>query len=190
MDSVPLVVRNADFESVPLMEHNINNTSSPSATAAMVQLIIILVLNKIYGHIAIILTDMELPRTNSEYTDNFAIKMYMFEFVNFYLAIFYVAFFKSELGGWPGSYHYSAGYRVDKCDPSGCVIELCIQVCNSGVICGLWLAAYLWFFVSLDACIFPIPSICGMKFLLLYCTFYYVWYFVFSIYIDPMVDNS
>ena len=97
----------------------------PSASSALIQLIIILILNKIYTHIAILLTKMEQPRTTTEYTYKHTMKIYLFEFVNFYACIVYLAFFKKLFGTYPGSHLYN----VDKCDPSGCIIEVCIQVC-------------------------------------------------------------
>ena len=38
----------------------------------------------------------ETHRTETEYEDSFTFKMFMFQFVNFYGSIFYVAFFKGQ----------------------------------------------------------------------------------------------
>ena len=38
----------------------------------------------------------ERPRTDTEYNDSFTFKMFLFQFINFYSAIFYVAFFKGR----------------------------------------------------------------------------------------------
>ena len=38
----------------------------------------------------------ELHRTPTEFDDNFTAKMYIFQFVNFYASIFYIAFFKGK----------------------------------------------------------------------------------------------
>ena len=102
--------------------------SVPSVSASFIQLVVILILNKIYGIVAIVLVHMELPRTDTEFGDNITAKICVFQFVNFYAAMFYVAFVKSRRDAWPGSYATVAGNRVDQCDPCGCLIELCIQV--------------------------------------------------------------
>ena len=36
----------------------------------------------------------EMPRTQTELEDIFSFKMYLFQFVNFYSSLFYIAFFK------------------------------------------------------------------------------------------------
>ena len=38
----------------------------------------------------------ELHRTQTEYDDSFITKMYLFQFVNFYSSLFYIAFFKGK----------------------------------------------------------------------------------------------
>ncbi len=38
----------------------------------------------------------ELHRTPSEYEDSFITKMYLFQFVNFYSSLFYIAFIKGK----------------------------------------------------------------------------------------------
>ena len=102
--------------------------SVPSVSASFIQLVVILILNKIYWIVAVVLVHMELPRTDTEFGDNITAKICVFQFVNFYAAMFYVAFVKSRRDAWPGSYSTIAGNRVDQCDPCGCLIELCIQV--------------------------------------------------------------
>ncbi|GAU89255.1 hypothetical protein RvY_01825-2 [Ramazzottius varieornatus] len=65
-------------------------------TAALLNLIVILILNSIYYRIAKWLTEKEYLRTQSEYEDSLTIKYYIFEFVNTYCSVFYVAFFKGR----------------------------------------------------------------------------------------------
>ncbi|KAK2168869.1 hypothetical protein NP493_1213g00020 [Ridgeia piscesae] len=105
-----------------------NAKITTTATAAVINLIVIIFLNKIYQELAIFLTNLEQPRTDTEYNDSFTFKMFLFQFINFYSAIFYVAFFKGRLGGRPGDYDRTLGYRAEECDPAGCLIELCIQL--------------------------------------------------------------
>ncbi|XP_078612198.1 anoctamin-1-like [Branchiostoma floridae x Branchiostoma japonicum] len=99
-----------------------------TATAATINLTIILLLNMIYSHIAEYLTELEQPRTETEFDDSFTFKMFLLQFVNYYSAIFYIAFFKGRLIGRPGKYVYTLGYRQEECSPSGCLVELCMQL--------------------------------------------------------------
>ena len=38
----------------------------------------------------------EMPRTQTELEDIFTFKMYLFQFLNFYSSLFYIAFFKQK----------------------------------------------------------------------------------------------
>lgn len=100
-----------------------------STTAACINLVIILILSFIYQRIALFLTNLEQHRTQTEWEDGFTFKMFLFQFVNYYSSIFYIAFFKGKFVGRPGDYNYSLlDRRQEECDPSGCLIELCIQL--------------------------------------------------------------
>jgi hypothetical protein len=48
----------------------------------------------------------EIPRTHQEYESSLTLKMFLFQFVNFYSSCFYVAFFKGKFVGYPGKYTY------------------------------------------------------------------------------------
>lgn len=39
---------------------------------------------------------LENHRTDSDYEDSLTVKMYLFQFVNFYASVFYIAFFKGR----------------------------------------------------------------------------------------------
>ena len=54
-------------------------------------------MNIIYGGIAIRLTDYENHRTDTEYEDSLISKTFVFQFVNSYASLFYIAFFKPFL---------------------------------------------------------------------------------------------
>lgn len=56
--------------------------------------------------------------------------MYLFQFVNTYSSVFYIAFFKSgHMIGTPSRYKRIGGsYRLDGCSEQGCFLELCIQL--------------------------------------------------------------
>ena len=100
-----------------------------STSASALNLVAITILSNVYGKLAVFLTDWENPRTQNEYRDNMTIKMFMFEFVNYYSSLFYIAFFKSNLVvGSPGRYTRVQGSRLEGCDPNGCLVELFIQL--------------------------------------------------------------
>lgn len=101
-----------------------------SATAALLNLLAINLLKFLYSKLAVWLTDWENPPTRTDYEDSFTWKMYLFQFVNTYASIFYIAFFKSGLVvGTPGRYkRIGERFRLDGCSEQGCFLELCVQL--------------------------------------------------------------
>jgi hypothetical protein len=100
-----------------------------SFSAAVMNLVFIKILSYVYVKLAVVLTDWENPRTKSEYHNALTFKMYVFEFVNTYSSLFYIAFFKSSLIiGKPTQYNRMKDRRIEGCDPSGCLTDLCIQL--------------------------------------------------------------
>lgn len=100
-----------------------------SVTASCLNFIIIMILNFLYERVAIWITDMEIPRTHLEYENRLTMKMFLFQFVNYYSSCFYVAFFKGKFVGFPGDYTYMFNqWRNEECDPAGCLIELTTQL--------------------------------------------------------------
>ncbi|KAJ7340378.1 Anoctamin-4 [Desmophyllum pertusum] len=101
-----------------------------TASAAFLNLVVIMLLSKVYIKLAIWLTDWENPPTETAYKDSFTWKMSSFQFVNNYSAIIYIAFFKSDLiVGSPGRYRRVLGkYRLDGCSEQGCFFELAVQL--------------------------------------------------------------
>ncbi|GBP81844.1 Anoctamin-4 [Eumeta japonica] len=101
-------------------------------TAALINLIIIMILTRIYARIAVYLTNMENPRTQTEYEDSYTVKIFFFEFMNFYSSLIYIAFFKGRFYDYPGDdqARKSEFFKLkgDICDPAGCLSELCIQL--------------------------------------------------------------
>ncbi|XP_022824031.1 anoctamin-4-like [Spodoptera litura] len=101
-------------------------------TAAIINLIIIMILTRIYAKIAVYLTNMENPRTQTEYEDSYTFKIFFFEFMNFYSSLIYIAFFKGRFYDYPGDdqARKSEFFKLkgDICDPAGCLSELCIQL--------------------------------------------------------------
>uniref|UniRef100_A0A7N8XEV7 Anoctamin n=1 Tax=Mastacembelus armatus TaxID=205130 RepID=A0A7N8XEV7_9TELE len=80
-----------------------------SVTASCINFVIIMILNFFYERVAIWITDMEIPKTHLEYENRLTLKMFMFQFVNYYSSCFYVAFFKGKFVGYPGDYSYMFG---------------------------------------------------------------------------------
>jgi anoctamin-10/anoctamin-7 len=66
---------------------------------AFLNAIQIKVMNTIYRVVARKLTDWENHETDSLYNDSLAIKLFLFQFVNSYNSLFYIAFLKSSLEG-------------------------------------------------------------------------------------------
>lgn len=98
------------------------------ATAAVINLVVITILNFIYNYLAIYLTDIELRRTQQEYDESLSLKIYLFQFVNYYSSIFYIAFLKGKFVGYPAKYNRVFKLRQEECSPGGCLMELCIQL--------------------------------------------------------------
>uniref|UniRef100_A0A6Q2XCC7 Anoctamin n=1 Tax=Esox lucius TaxID=8010 RepID=A0A6Q2XCC7_ESOLU len=100
-----------------------------TATAVTINLVVILILDEIYGAVAVWLTELEIPRTERDFEERLILKAFLLKFVNAYAPIFYVAFFKGRFAGRPGDYVYVFNdYRMEECAPGGCLIELCIQL--------------------------------------------------------------
>ncbi|XP_032575039.1 anoctamin-4 [Drosophila sechellia] len=103
-----------------------------SVTAALINLVVIMLLTRIYHRMAIKLTNLENPRTHTEYEDSYTFKIFFFEFMNFYSSLIYIAFFKGRFFDYPGDdqARKSEFFRLknDICDPAGCLSELCIQL--------------------------------------------------------------
>ncbi|XP_031756252.1 anoctamin-5 isoform X3 [Xenopus tropicalis] len=100
-----------------------------SVTASVLNFVTIMILNFLYERVAIWITDMEIPRTHLEYENRLTMKMFLFQFVNYYSSCFYVAFFKGKFVGYPADYSYLFGkWRNEECDPAGCLIELTTQL--------------------------------------------------------------
>lgn len=86
-----------------------------SISGSLIQLVFIVIMNQVYEKLATLLTSwgeililliimiinflvlfLELHRTTTEYEDSFTFKMYLFQFINFYSSIFYIAFIKGK----------------------------------------------------------------------------------------------
>jgi hypothetical protein len=101
-----------------------------SITSSIINLIICMVLSQLYNLLAKCLTNFEAHRTQTSYEDSLTFKLVVFQFINFYGFIFYIAYFKGSFVDPPGrrDMYIFNKYREDQCDPSGCIIELTIQL--------------------------------------------------------------
>ncbi|XP_022914526.2 anoctamin-1-like [Onthophagus taurus] len=97
-------------------------------TAGLINLVCIVILNFLYDRLAQWLTEMELQRTQTEFDDSLSLKIYMFQFVNYYSCIFYIAFIKGKFVGYPAKYNRIFGHRQEECNPGGCLMELTMQL--------------------------------------------------------------
>ncbi|CAF1178848.1 unnamed protein product [Rotaria sordida] len=114
-------------------------------TGALINLIIILILQYFYEILAIWLTNVELHRTDKTYEASLTIKMFLFQFVNYYASIFYIALIKPLIIYKPTYLdRHSKAFRFEECDVSGCVWELSIQLII--IMIGKQLISNIWEF--------------------------------------------
>ncbi|XP_023281325.1 anoctamin-1-like isoform X1 [Seriola lalandi dorsalis] len=107
-----------------------NIRATVKTTAAIINLVIIIILDEIYGAIARWLTTLEVPKTDKSFEERLIFKTFILKFVNAFTPIVYLAFFRGRLVGRPGNYLYVVGsYRMEECAHAGCLMELCIQLC-------------------------------------------------------------
>ncbi|XP_014856548.1 PREDICTED: anoctamin-7-like [Poecilia mexicana] len=96
--------------------------------SSIVNLGFILVMGQVYTALAEQLTKWEMHRTQTQHDNAFTLKVFIFQFVNFYSSPFYVAFFKGRFVGYPTNYGTLFGMRNEDCGPGGCLIELAEQL--------------------------------------------------------------
>jgi len=100
-----------------------------STSGAVINLIFIMAMGKFYERLAFKLTTWEMHRTQSDFDDNLTFKVFIFQFINFYSSIIYIAFFKGKFVGYPGNYkHIIGNLRNEECGNGGCLIELAQQL--------------------------------------------------------------
>uniref|UniRef100_A0A8C7DU26 Anoctamin n=1 Tax=Oncorhynchus kisutch TaxID=8019 RepID=A0A8C7DU26_ONCKI len=86
-----------------------------SLTGSVLNLLVILMLSRVYIYLAQVLTRWEMHRTQTKYEDMFILKVFIFQFVNFYSSPVYISFFKGRFVGYPGNYYKdSQGYEKVK----------------------------------------------------------------------------
>lgn len=97
-------------------------------SSAFINLLFILIFNILYQKLAEKLTNFELHRTQVEYDDSLALKVYVLKFINYYSTLIYIAFFKSNTTGYPAKYSLFFGMRQEECSNGGCLSEMTIQL--------------------------------------------------------------
>ncbi|XP_059372783.1 anoctamin-1-like isoform X1 [Carassius carassius] len=116
------------MSSTPTFRTNIRATVK--TTAAIINLIIIIIMDEVYGAIARWLTIMEVPKTDKSFEERLIFKTFILKFANAFTPIVYLALFRGRIIGRPGKYIYVMGsYRMEECAHAGCLMELCIQLC-------------------------------------------------------------
>ncbi|XP_067090055.1 anoctamin-1-like isoform X1 [Osmerus mordax] len=111
----------------PITRSNVRLTVK--TTAAIINLVVILILDEVYGAVARWLTVLEVPKTDKSFEERLIFKTFILKFVNAFTPIIYIAFFRGRLVGRPGSYLYVfESYRMEECAHGGCLMELCIQL--------------------------------------------------------------
>ncbi|XP_075867523.1 anoctamin-4-like [Nelusetta ayraudi] len=106
-----------------------NSQVATTATAVCINFCVIMLLNVLYEKVAVFLTNLEQPRTESEWENSFTLKMFLFQFVNLNSSTFYIAFFLGRFTGRPGEYlRFINRWKLEECHPSGCLIDLCMQM--------------------------------------------------------------
>ncbi|CAK7305786.1 ANO4 [Vulpes lagopus] len=95
-----------------------NSQVATTGTAVCINFCIIMLLNVLYEKVALLLTNLEQPRTESEWENSFTLKMFLFQFVNLNSSTFYIAFFLGRFTGHPGAYlRLINRWRLEECHP-------------------------------------------------------------------------
>ncbi|KAF8945156.1 Anoctamin-7 [Haplosporangium gracile] len=102
------------------------NSYVTTVVTALLSLVVIVVLGTVYAKLAQILTNNENHKRLTQYEDALIIKRFLFDFVNFYSALVYIAFFKGYIAQdvklWDKQPRDSCG------EDGSCLGELAIQL--------------------------------------------------------------
>ncbi|KAF9394328.1 Anoctamin-7 [Podila verticillata] len=101
------------------------STTVSTAVTAVLNLVVIMFLGTVYARLAKILTDNENHRRLTQYEDALIFKRFLFDFVNFYSALFYIAYIKQAVKiTLPDGTVLQDGCTSD----GGCMADLTIQL--------------------------------------------------------------
>lgn len=137
-------LKSKNLTSIEPIKEYVTPQMATSVTAALINFVLIMILNTLYERVAIWITDFgksniqlyfalssvenslihspfmsdtmtELPRTKTDYENSLTLKMFLFQFVNYYSSCFYIAFAKGKVVGHPGNPVYlSKKYRNEE----------------------------------------------------------------------------
>ncbi|CAG2062601.1 unnamed protein product [Timema podura] len=102
-----------------------------AVVSSLTSLTVMLIAHFVCKDLALFITNLEKPRTESDYQRSLTFKLYAYEFANFYSLPIYVAFFKGRFYTHPGDegmWSRFLGLGLDQCDPTGCLSEVTIQL--------------------------------------------------------------
>uniref|UniRef100_H3BAT9 Anoctamin n=1 Tax=Latimeria chalumnae TaxID=7897 RepID=H3BAT9_LATCH len=98
-------------------------------TGAVIHYLFITIMKKVNKKVALFLSYLEKPRSETERERNFTVMMFTFQFINMFSSLFYIAFFLGRVNGHPDNYVRIAGkWRLEECHPSGCITDLFLQM--------------------------------------------------------------
>ncbi|CAG8480932.1 5977_t:CDS:10 [Ambispora leptoticha] len=94
-----------------------------SFISSIINLGVVLILSPTYKRLAIKLTELENPRTATSFEDSHILKVYLFDFVIFYGALFYILIVKQKFAG-----EILRISDYEGCEYNSCMVELTIQL--------------------------------------------------------------
>ena len=106
-----------------------NSVLIASASSVCLSMVFIYSLDWVFRLVASWLTELEMPKLDTHYEKSYTLKVFMFNAVNFWGSIFYIAFIKGHGTGTPLRYSRWQGlssdsyYRLEECHPAGCLME-------------------------------------------------------------------
>ncbi|KAI9921505.1 hypothetical protein PsorP6_000032 [Peronosclerospora sorghi] len=89
-----------------------DNYKYGSIVSSLANVVQITIMTKIYYYVSIVLVDQENHRTDTEYENSLIIKTVIFQFVNNYAGLFYVAFLKEGIEGCDVSCMHELEYML------------------------------------------------------------------------------
>ncbi|XP_076965063.1 anoctamin-1 isoform X1 [Callospermophilus lateralis] len=115
------------MNSSPSVRSNIRVTVT--ATAVIINLVVIILLDEVYGCIARWLTTIEVPKTEKSFEERLTFKAFLLKIKATTGPRSLRAPCCPRFVGRPGDYVYIfRSFRMEECAPGGCLMELCIQL--------------------------------------------------------------
>jgi len=102
-----------------------------STLASFVNAISIMLFDYIYSNLAVYLTDLECPRTDTRYEDSLIAKLFIFKFINSFSSMAFLAFAVPTTG-----IYNSESYAIDTGDDVCTGTDLYIDAVSGGYYCG------------------------------------------------------